>query len=246
MIKILGWQKIYFFIMNFQYDSKGISTVISHLKVRKDFTLHLAEAKKMRVDYVYNTAALEGNPMTYPEVQTLLDGVTVGGHKLEDEHQVLNQNESWKLLIKLIETKQFHIDKKTFCKLHEKVSYKESLEWGVFRTSNVLIGGTEYKPPKFKDLESIFQSGINGIQKIDNVLLQALCFFLFGSLNQFFFDGNKRTSRLMMNGILLKNGCPILNIQAKNRLEFNKKMIQFYDTQDATKILEYLIKYYGS
>jgi len=33
---------------------------------------------------------LEGNPITWPEVKTLMDGVTVGGHRIDDQRQVLN------------------------------------------------------------------------------------------------------------------------------------------------------------
>ena len=57
-------------------------------------------AKRDKIDFVYNTSALEGNAMTFPEVQTLLEGTTVGGHKLSDEQQVLNQNRSIELLLK--------------------------------------------------------------------------------------------------------------------------------------------------
>ncbi len=37
---------------------------------------------------------LEGNPFTYPEVQTLLEGITVGGRRLSDERQILSLSES--------------------------------------------------------------------------------------------------------------------------------------------------------
>jgi hypothetical protein len=46
--------------------------------------------KKVFSGLVFDMAALEGNSFTYPEVQTLLDGITVGGKKLSEEQQVLN------------------------------------------------------------------------------------------------------------------------------------------------------------
>jgi len=56
--------------------------------------------EKDKVDFIYNTSALEGNAMTYPEVETLLDGITVGGHKLSDEQQILNQNRRlWNIFV---------------------------------------------------------------------------------------------------------------------------------------------------
>jgi Fic family protein len=44
----------------------------------------------------------------------------------------------------------------------------------------------------------------------------------------FFYDGNKRTGRLMMNGVLLTNGLPVINLPASKRLEFNQLMLDFY------------------
>ena len=48
------------------------------IDIKPNKELNIALAKKDRVDYIYNTSALEGNTMTYPEVETLLDGITVG------------------------------------------------------------------------------------------------------------------------------------------------------------------------
>jgi hypothetical protein len=45
-------------------------------------------------EFVRDAAALEGNPFTFPEVQTLMDGITVGGRKLSDERQVANLAEA--------------------------------------------------------------------------------------------------------------------------------------------------------
>lgn len=230
--------------MNFTYKQTKIQEILKIIQIKPDFDLALMFAKKMREDYVYNTSALEGNTMTYPEVQTLLDGITVGGRKLNEEQQVLNQNESWVLLLELVKEKSFVLDKKTFCQLHSKVAKEEALTWGEFRTKMVGIGGTEHKPPHAEELDQIFTESVKEIEKIKNPLLKGLLFFLSGSLNKFFFDGNKRTSRLILNGILLKNGYPIFNLLAKDKLEFNTKMIDFYDTKDGTNLLEFLIEYY--
>jgi Fic family protein len=206
--------------------------------------LSFSLAKKDKIDFIYNTSALEGNAMTFPEVQTLLEGITVGGHKLSDAQQILNQNRSVNLLFTTLEKSEFRIDKPTLLKLHGKVAEEEAITWGEFRTSGVNIGGTEYIPPKAGELSSIFENGVHEIQKIEHPIIRAITYFLFGAKSQFFFDGNKRTSRLMMNGILLDNGYPILNIKAKDKLEFNKMMIAFYDKDDIKKALDYLVNYY--
>ena len=42
-------------------------------------------AKRQLAEFVCDTVNLEGMNFTLPEIQTLLDGITVGGHKLTDQ-----------------------------------------------------------------------------------------------------------------------------------------------------------------
>ena len=228
--------------LNSQEINKIDTSKLSIFKPNPDLAFYLA--KKDKIDFVYNTSALEGNAMTYPEVQTLLEGVTVGGHKLSDEQQILNQNKSVEYLFKLIEEKSFKLDIDNFTALHSFVAKEEALKWGVFRESSVNIGGTDYQVPHADTLEALFAEGMKEIEKINHPIIQAITMFLFGAKCQFFYDGNKRTSRLMMNAILIEVGYPILNIKAKNRLEFNSMMIGFYDGDDIAPSIEYLMNYY--
>jgi Fic family protein len=198
-------------------------------------------AQKILEGIVYDTVHLEGNPFTFPEVKTLLEGITVGGHKLSDERQVLNQAKSWKTLFHLIQSGRFDISKETFCLLQSIVAEEEALDWGTFRTGTVAIAGTEHIPPSSGDPDAIFDQGIDFINKIKNPHEKGILFVLFGSLNQFFWDGNKRTSRLMMNGILLSAGYDVINIPAKKRLEFNEKMTRFYDSRDGSEMIAFLV-----
>ena len=212
--------------------------------INSDKELNIFMAKKDKIDYIFNTSALEGNAMTYPEVETLLDGTTVGGHKVSDEHMILNQNNSVKVLFDLIENNTFDLTKKTICILHKEVAFKEALKWGEFRDKNVRIGGTEFLPPKANELEKVYKDNINFLNQIEHFVIRAMCCFLLNAKSQYFYDGNKRTARLMMNGILLTNGYPMLNIKAKDKLSFNKMMIEYYDNDDLEKAILWLFEYY--
>ena len=225
---------------------KEIDAVDSSYRIalKPDRELAIFLFKKDKIDYIYNICSLEGNPMTFPEVQTLLDGVTVGGHKIEDEQQVLNQNKSVSLLLSMLQNKEFKINKETFCKLNNIISKGESLKPGEFRTGQVTIGGTDYIPPNADKLDELFIQGVKKISKIENPVIRSFVFFGFGSRHQFFWDGNKRTSRLTANGILLENGYQTLNIKAKDGLEFNKTMIKFYNSGNYNVLLSYLLPYY--
>lgn len=198
-------------------------------------------AKKILSELVYDTTVLEGNPFTFPEVQTLLNGITVGGHKLQDEQQVLNQAKSWKALLDKIAKKEFIANKETFCELHSLVAEEDVLTRGAFRDGRVNIAGTSYRPPPADKLDEIFTNGLTFLEQIANPLELGMAFFLFGSLNQFFWDGNKRTSRLFMNGIAMSSGHEALTIPARLKNDFNAKMVRFYDSKNGDEMMAFLI-----
>ncbi len=68
--------------------------------------------------------------------------------------------------------------------------------------------------------------------------------FLFGAYFQFFFDGNKRTSRHMMNGWLMRHGYNPISVPAARALEFNSKMVRFYHSKDASEMMAFLVDCY--
>jgi hypothetical protein len=77
-------------------------------------------------EYVWDAAALEGNPFTYPEVQTLLDGITVGGRKISDEQQVLNLAEAANELLQLVKTGEFRLAKEVSDRLQYLIARDEA------------------------------------------------------------------------------------------------------------------------
>jgi hypothetical protein len=69
---------------------------------------------------------------------------------------------------------------------------------------------------------------------------QALAYFLFGALQQFYFDGNQRTARFMMNGHLMSHGVDAISVPARRVREFNSRMVDFYRGRDATGMVAFL------
>ena len=227
--------------LGFSWNPEVIPKPISFDDLDNRIARACFRARKIFAELVYNTTALEDNPFTFPEVQTLLEGITVGGHKVEDEQQVLNQAASWKFLLEKVSLKQFALNKEMFCELHRLVAREEALAWGVFRDGDVRIAGTSHAPPEATELDAIFKMGVDFLGQLDNPIEKGILAFLFGAMNQFFWDGNKRTSRLLMNGILMSAGHDAITIPAKQRLEFNTKMLRFYDSLDGTEMAYFLV-----
>jgi Fic family protein len=189
-------------------------------------------AKRQLAEFVWDAVTLEGINFTLPEIQTLLDGITVGGHRLSDQHIALNQGNAWRALFKWIENDQFEITVEKVCRLHAIAGKEESLEWGRFRSGGVTIAGTEYMPPKAVLLPDLFDKMIEAASRMPDIYDQAIHTFLTMARCRYFYDVNKRMGRFMMNGLLLNNGYPAINLPAKRQLEFNQLMLDFYETDD--------------
>ncbi|MGO0305089.1 Fic family protein [Endozoicomonas acroporae] len=203
-----------------------------------------AMAKQLAVrdipSLVYDAVNLEGVAMTLPEVQTLLDGITVGGHKISDQNMALNQAAAWKHLFSLVSENKFSFSKDIALSIHSIAGKEEALEWGAFRTGNVTISGSEYEPPSPKDLDHAWAEIESEVAACNDVYDLAITAFLRMARAQFFWDVNKRMGRFMMNGILLTHGFPLINVPAKRQKEFNQLMLDFYATSEMTEMNKFL------
>lgn len=236
--------------LGFEWDRSLLSKEVPlHSRERVCFRFH-----RMLPEFVWDASMLEGNPFTFPEVKTLLDGITVGGRKLSDQEQVLNLAESSRHLLGLVKAGRFDFSKEVFTGLNAIIARKEALEWGHFRgegeeqhyTPAVALGEHGRYTPLATllgapELNRVFAEGLVALQECQP-FERALAFFLFGALQQFFFDGNKRSSRFMMNGLLMSHGMDAISIPAARAQEFNEKMVDFYRLREGSRMMDFLLE----
>jgi Fic family protein len=207
--------------------------------------------QKSLPQFVWEAAQLEGNPFTFPEVQTLLDGVTVGGRKISDAQQILGLRDSMRLLCDEVLAGTFALTKDKACRLNGLIARDEALEWGLFRgegkeRSNVSVnlGPASWSPKPTQaggqNLIDAFKAGAAALTAIVDPVERAFALKLFMAREQFFFDGNKRTARTMMNGVLMSHGFDGISIPATKQLAYNQAMTRFYPTGDATEMMQLL------
>ena len=192
-------------------------------------------AKRNIVDNVYANARMEGLNITFPQTQTLLDGVNVQELKLDEIQCVLNLRDAWRFVIN---NKESEFNLEFICKVNEFVARNESLEWGKLRTGNVSISGTDYMPEIPKEEKVISQ--IYNINRIANITERAIEYMLYGMRTQLFWDGNKRTSTICANAIMIKNGKGIIKVADKHLEEFNKLLTEYYTTNEKGKIKQFI------
>lgn len=192
-------------------------------------------AKRNLVDNIYSNARLEGLNITFPQTKTILDGINVAELKIDDIQCVLNLRDAWKFVINNID---LDFDLEFICKVNELVARNESLAWGQLRNGKVEITGTSYIS-EIPNKEKI-KSDISRILNIKNVTERAIEYMLYGMRNQLFWDGNKRTSTICANKIMIQNGNGIIKIPDNKLQEFTILLSEFYTTNDNEKIKKFI------
>ena len=69
---------------------------------------------------------------------------------------------------------------------------------------------------------------------------KALEAFTWGARGQFFWDGNKRTSLMLANKILVFSGAGIMTITDKHMEQFNTLLLNYYNTGKSEELKQFL------
>ena len=202
----------------------------------------LGIAIKLREQIIYDLSKSEGSILTLSETMVVIEGYTVEGGRVRDVELVSALRDAYDEMFYLVRDNGFQVDKETICLVNRIVARNENHDnIGNFRKSGIAITGTTHKGTSVKDF------GIKYIEIIDrfneNKLEdKAIDLFLDIAKTQFFGDGNKRTSQLMMNGILIGEGyCPVV-LNFRENKERRDKLIHFYETDDREPLKKIILE----
>lgn len=196
------------------------------------------------VDITWNCLrTLEQNPSTLPQTRTILNGKSVEGLDVNDLLQIKNYGDGAKELVRLLRAGKFRVAIESACDLHRFVGYKDALEWGTLRNLNTGIHDVEYVSPSYEKLPMLAKNGFEFLNtEVKDPKEQAIAVFLFMARSQFFFDANKRTASLMMNGCLMLNGYWPITVLNQESTEFHQRLGQFYETGDANEMMAFFAR----
>ena len=109
---------------------------------------------------------------------------------------------------------------------------------GKLRSVPVSIGGTKWKPEL--SIESVVIEQLNILLNEQDVYERAINALLFVTRKQLFIDGNKRTSVIFANHILISNGAGLIVIPEESVPEYKKLLINYYETGQIEEIKQFL------
>ena len=104
---------------DFSWDTTAIdSALLKPTHVERS----VASFQQNLTRHVWDAAALEGSTLTLPDVQTLLDGGALAGHRTEDELQALALADANRELARLISAGDFAMNRTVSDDLHFRVA----------------------------------------------------------------------------------------------------------------------------
>ncbi|MBO7747043.1 Fic family protein [Paenibacillus sp. MWE-103] len=185
-----------------------------------------------RVEWTYNSNAIEGNTLTLLETKLVLeDGLTIGGKKLKEHFEVINHSEAINYVKEITDELSEYVLRSIHKLLLKNIDDENA---GRYRMINVGISGSTHTPSNYvivaEQMEQMLQWYKQAKDHIHPVELAARAHFQFVFIHPFT-DGNGRTARLLMNLILMGYGYPPAIVKAENNLR-----LKYYETLEEASI----------
>ncbi|EGQ27987.1 filamentation induced by cAMP protein Fic [Sporosarcina newyorkensis 2681] len=191
--------------------------------------------EKLFLEWTYNSNAIEGNTLTMYETKVVLEGITVGGKTLREHLEVINHRDAISYVEEIVQEKA-SLSEWQIKNLHRLVLKGIVDEYaGVYRQEQVFISGAKHTPPAHFLIQEKMEQMMNwyytaGVD-LHPVERGAMLHAIFVGIHPFI-DGNGRTSRLLLNLEMMKDGFPPVIIKVENRLAYYEALDKAHTTED--------------
>ena len=230
--------------------SKSLSTILKQIdkakdeldKLRKFDSYRIAQA--LDLEYTFESNRIEGNTLTLKETDLVVnEGLTISGKSMREHLEAINHKEAIEYVKYLVE-RNSEINEREVLAVHNLILRGiDQANAGKYRNVQVMIKGSAHTPPApylvSKQMEDYFMWYNLNKARMHPVLLAAEMHERLVTIHPFI-DGNGRTSRLIMNLVLLKQGYVIANIKgdSKSRISYYTALEKAQTEQSKNDFLE--------
>ncbi len=185
-------------------------------------------SQALELEYTFESNRIEGNTLTLRETDLVInEGLTISGKSMREHLEAINHQEAIGYIKHLME-KNSMLNEREVLSIHNLILRGIHPEdAGRYRRVQVMIKGSSFMPPQpfmvAKEMEDFFIWYETNKNNLHPIVLAAEMHERLVTIHPFI-DGNGRTSRLVMNLILLQNGYVIANIKG----DYDSRM-QYYN-----------------
>ena len=212
----------------FELLNKAQSQFNSHLSEMTNIE-YRKEMERLGIDLSWKSSQIEGNTYSLLETERLLkEKQTASGKTKEEAIMLLNHKDALDFILDVPEYLK-DISVARIEEIHALLTKELGVERNI-RHRRVGITGTNYLPldNEFQIREAL-EDTVKIINSKENVFEKVLLALVLLSYIQAFTDGNKRTARIVSNGILIANNyCPI-SFRTVDSVDYKKAMLIFYE-----------------
>ncbi len=194
----------------------------AHRPLPEELVKNLNEWFKIELTYTSN--AIEGNTLSRAETALVVEkGITVQGKNLKEHLEATNHVEALEYIKALVGKTRKDITKADISDINKLILNKtEGDSGGRYRTMPARLTGSATilpNPIKIPELMEEFVTWLHGDNSVHPSIIAADAHFRLVSIHPFP-DGNGRTSRLLMNLILMQEGYPPAIIRKEDRATY--------------------------
>jgi Fic family protein len=202
----------------------------------------------LKVELTYSSNAIEGNTLTRIETAEVIEkgvGVIISGKSLKDQLEAINHAKAIGFVRELSQKMKSHqqITEQDILEIQKILLAGIHDDWaGKYRTIEIFVRGSNTDFPLPQDVSGKMKRFISFLQEQQGehpVILAAEAHFKLVSIHPFR-DGNGRTSRLLMNLILLIHGFPMAVIRQEQREEYLALFDRVRKTNDMQPFYEFV------
>jgi Fic family protein len=187
------------------------------------------DLERFVIEMSWKSSKIEGNTYTLLDTERLLlDAEEAKGHDHNEAVMILNHKKAFDYIWQHRRSFQ-KVSLSMIEEVHQLLVTGLDVQFGL-RASPVGITGTAYQPPASKaELSGYMRDAIDVINTLANPLEKAMACIVLIAYLQPFADGNKRTSRLMANAVLLAQEYPPLSYRSIDIEAYKGALILFYE-----------------
>lgn len=178
--------------------------------------------KESYYKHIYHTTAMEGNTFSMAQGKALLEtGMAIGGKSIIEHNEILGLDAALSYVNNTLIRKIGAISLDDVLQIHKRVmGYVDLNEAGRIRTTQVYVA--DYVPPSAGEVGKLMEDFIewlnsdDAINNMHPIEYAALAHYKLVSIHPFY-DGNGRTSRLVMNLVLMQAGYPPIVVKVEDK-----------------------------